>query len=283
MERVRLSRGVFTLAPERRGARARKPQNSTTIWRRRRRSATTTANASPSSASASYSDEDLERIIRYNEEMQRKMGWDKFDPFKYNPERGLFFHEVAPSLLCGTQPRSPYEVAALQEEHGVTHIVCLQQDQDAEHWGVDLRSVIREAEKRGVSHARAAARDFDPHSLRKVLPAAVRAIDQGMTTSSSSSPSRVYVHCTAGLGRAPAACIAWLKWFGGLDLQTAAKQVTSIRPCGPKTDAVRGATYDLAHVPGVTPAFESLPIHAFSDISAEERKVVQEKVRSWGG
>lgn len=213
------------------------------------------------------------------------MGWDRYDPFRYSPERGIYLHEVAPSLLCGTQPRSADDVAALQGEHGVTHIVCLQQDADAEHWGVDLRSVIREAERRGMSHARAAARDFDPHSLRKTLPAAVRAIDEGLSssTNNSSNPSRVYVHCTAGLGRAPAACIAWLKWFGGLDLQSAARQVTSIRPCGPKTDAVRGATYDLAHVPGVTPAFESLPSHAFSDISAEERRIVQEKVRSWEG
>lgn len=25
---------------------------------------------------------------------------------------------------------------------------------------------------------------------------------------------RVYVHCTAGLGRAPAVCIAYVHWFG---------------------------------------------------------------------
>lgn len=261
---------------------------------RRRRSATSTTIAS-SSASASYSDEDLERVIRYNDEMHKRMGWDSsafsLDPFQYHPERGLYLHEVAPALLCGTQPRSPSDVAALHELHGVEHIVCLQRDEDAEHWGVDLRSVAREAERRGVSHARAAARDFDPQSLRKALPAAVRAIDEGLTAaaaansndnSSDRPPRRVYVHCTAGLGRAPAACIAWLKWFGGLDLASAARQVTSIRPCGPKTDAVRGASYDLAHVPGVTPAFEALPGHAFSDLSAEERRVVREKVRSWG-
>ena len=29
---------------------------------------------------------------------------------------------------------------------------------------------------------------------------------------------QVYVHCTAGLGRAPAACIAWMYWFGDRQL-----------------------------------------------------------------
>lgn len=235
------------------------------------------------------------------------MGWraSGLDPFQYHPERGLYLHEVAPGLLCGTQPRCSEELEVLQREHGVTHIVCLQRDEDAAHWGVDLRGVAREAEKRGIRHARAEARDFDPQSLRKALPAAVRLIDEGLSSSSPSSPAspacsssspsqsqaqstnsknRVYVHCTAGLGRAPAACIAWLKWFGGLDLDSAIRQVTAIRPCGSKRDAVRGASFDLAHVPGLTPPFEHLPDHAFGDLSVEERKRVQERVRGgWGG
>ena len=211
------------------------------------------------------------------------MGWraSGLDPFQYHPERGLYLHEVAPSLLCGTQPRDLREVGVLAEEHGVTHIVCLQRDEDAAHWGVDLQGVAREAERRGIRHRRAEARDFDPHSLRKALPAAVRLIDEGL---SARSPSRVYVHCTAGLGRAPAACIAWLKWFGGLDLEAATRQVTAIRPCGPRRDAVRGATFDLARVPGVTPPFEQLPEHAFSDLSVKEGQLVQERVRGgWVG
>ena len=34
---------------------------------------------------------------------------------------------------------------------------------------------------------------------------------------------RVYVHCTAGLGRAPAVCIAYLYWWCGMDLDDAYK------------------------------------------------------------
>ena len=51
--------------------------------------------------------------------------------------------------------------------------------------------------------------DFDPHSLRHVLPQAGRTIQQAL----QQQQGRVYVHCTAGLGRAPAACIAHAFWF----------------------------------------------------------------------
>ena len=51
--------------------------------------------------------------------------------------------------------------------------------------------------------------DFDPHSLRHVLPQAGRVIQAAL----QQHAGRVYVHCTAGLGRAPAACIAHRFWF----------------------------------------------------------------------
>lgn len=55
--------------------------------------------------------------------------------------------------------------------------------------------------------------DFDGESLRRTLPRIVVAIEGAL-----SAGGRVYVHCTAGLGRAPAACIAWRYWFDGLQL-----------------------------------------------------------------
>ena len=43
----------------------------------------------------------------------------------------------------------------------------------------------------------------------------------------------VYVHCTAGLGRAPAVGIAALYWFTDMQLEEAYSYLTGIRPCGP--------------------------------------------------
>lgn len=58
------------------------------------------------------------------------------------------------------------------------------------------------------------ARDFDPESLRSILPEAVSLLEWAI----EEGKGRVYVHCTAGLGRAPAAAIAYMFWFQGMDV-----------------------------------------------------------------
>lgn len=57
--------------------------------------------------------------------------------------------------------------------------------------------------------------DFDPHSLRNFLPRMVAVIEHNV-----SEGRTVYVHCTAGLGRAPASAIAYLFWFHDMDVSS---------------------------------------------------------------
>jgi hypothetical protein len=88
----------------------------------------------------------------------------------------------------------------------------------------------------------------------------------------------VYVHCTAGLGRAPAVCIAWLYWYGPhLSLDSAYQHLTSIRPCGPNRDAVRGATYDiLDHRPFGD--FFGLPDGAWAHMNEQDKATLQQRL-----
>jgi Dual specificity phosphatase, catalytic domain len=117
--------------------------------------------------------------------------------------------------------------------------------------------------------------DFDRDSLRATLPKTVghiaRSLLNGKTT---------FVHCTAGLGRAPASCIAYLYWFHDYNLYEAYDCVTSIRPCGPNRDAIRGATFDICTQ---RPAheFAGLPPDAFHDMSVQERQTLRERVLVW--
>ncbi|GMP92720.1 hypothetical protein CsSME_00042823 [Camellia sinensis var. sinensis] len=116
------------------------------------------------------------------------------------------------------------------------------------------------------------ARDFDPDSLRSGLPKAVLSLEWAI----SEGKGKVYVHCTAGLGRAPAVAIAYMFWFCDIDLNTAYNRLTSKRPCGPNKSAIRGATYDLAENDPWKEPFENLPGHAFEGISNWERKLGKE-------
>ena len=54
------------------------------------------------------------------------MTWDHVNPYEYHPERGLYFHEVQPNLLCGSQPQRPSDIEQLRSQEGVTNIVNLQ-------------------------------------------------------------------------------------------------------------------------------------------------------------
>ena len=74
--------------------------------------------------------------------------------------------------------------------------------------------------------------DFDPHSLRKVLPQAGRTIQQALQRA-----GRVYVHCTAGLGRAPAACIAHRFWFSDQQLEQVCSRLPRCRQLRPECRA----------------------------------------------
>lgn len=58
------------------------------------------------------------------------------------------------------------------------------------------------------------AKDFDPDSVRNSLPKAVSLLEWA----ASENRGKVYVHCTAGLGRAPAVAIAYLFWFCNMDV-----------------------------------------------------------------
>uniref|UniRef100_A0A061S536 Phosphoglucan phosphatase chloroplastic-like n=1 Tax=Tetraselmis sp. GSL018 TaxID=582737 RepID=A0A061S536_9CHLO len=214
------------------------------------------------------------KSTEYNTAMKDQMGWDHISPFEYYYDRGLYYHEVEPGVLCGSQPRNTSDAEYLASAERVTTILNLQQDRDLEYWGVDIHSIARRCEELGVELCRVPARDFDGDSLRNVLPRAVRALEEALRP----PDARVYVHCTAGLGRSPGVCIAHMFWFGGLgSLDEAYEALTSIRPCGPKREAIRGATFDL--LSGRQPGeFADLSPLQYASLSEEERHVLRYNV-----
>ncbi|KAK3004493.1 hypothetical protein RJ639_018756 [Escallonia herrerae] len=192
---------------------------------------------------------------------------------------GMNYTLILDNLIVGSQPQKAEDIDHLKEEVNVAYILNLQQDGDIEYWGVDLKSIIERCQRRQIRHMRRPARDFDPDSLRSGLPKAVSSVEWAILE----GKGRVYIHCTAGLGRAPAVAIAYMFWFCDMDLNTAYNTLTLKRPCGPNRKAIRGATYDLAKNDPWKEPLENLPEHAFEDIADWERKLIQDRVRSLRG
>lgn len=203
--------------------------------------------------------------------MQRQMR----NPYEYHHDLGVYYTRILDNLIVGSQPQTENDIDRLYKDEGVRAILNLQQDTDIEYWDVDLRAITKRCNELGIQYMRAPARDFDPSSLRTELPRAVCSLDWAI-----SQGKTVYVHCTAGLGRAPAVAIAYLFWFNGMNLDGAYNFLTSKRPCGPKKEAIRGATYDLAKNDTGKEPFEELPEHAFADVAPWERQLIQERIRS---
>jgi len=182
----------------------------------------------------------------YTDEMQKRMGGS----LTYNHEDGMNFDYILPDLIVGSCPQSAFDVDRLVEE-GVGAIFCLQEDHDAQYFGFEIEDIQLRCEERGdIVHVRCPVRDFDPFNLRLKLPTAVAKLHAAQRLAGGKS---VYVHCTAGLGRAPGAALAYMFWMRGFDLTEAYNLLMEKRPCHPKLEAIRAATCDILFESSRTP------------------------------
>ncbi|KAL5569495.1 hypothetical protein UlMin_026070 [Ulmus minor] len=115
------------------------------------------------------------------------------------------------------------------------------------YFGVDIGAIQYYAKTfDDIEHLRAEIRDFDAHDLRLRQPAVLSKLYKAVNRNGGVT----YVHCTAGLGRAPAVALAYMFWVQGYKLNEAHKLLQSKRPSFPKVDAIKSATADI--LTGVT-------------------------------
>ena len=181
-------------------------------------------------------DEDLSES--YTNVMQERMG----APLVYRHEDGMNYTRILDDLIVGSCLQTEDDVDTLVGE-GVSTVMCLQENSDMEYFSLDIDPVRARCSSVGtVDHVRHAIRDFDPYSLRRRLPGAVALCAQN---AAKQGHGTLYVHCTAGLGRAPATALAYMWWFKGIPLDEAYDHLTSLRPCKPRVESIKEAALDL--------------------------------------
>ncbi|XP_020685709.1 phosphoglucan phosphatase DSP4, amyloplastic [Dendrobium catenatum] len=173
----------------------------------------------------------------YSSNMTQAMG----AVLTYRHELGMNYNFIRPDLIVGSCLQTPSDVDKLIKI-GVRTIFCLQQNSDLEYFGVDIQAIEDYAEKcENIEHVRAEIRDFDAFDLRMRLPAVVSKLNKAINRNGGVA----YVHCTAGLGRAPTVALAYMYWVLGYKLSEAHKFLQSRRACCPKLEAIRSATADV--------------------------------------
>jgi protein-tyrosine phosphatase len=146
------------------------------------------------------------------------------------------FDDVPPNMIIGPYPQNAADVDSLADG-GATAVFNVQTDEDFVHRGIKWPILAARYADRNILVVRFPIRDFDPSSLcDRIHDAAHQVhnlIEQGHT---------VYIHCTAGMGRAPAVAVAYLCWVRGYSLEDAVAHVKKHRPVAvPNVNVLRRA------------------------------------------
>lgn len=215
------------------------PLNLTMVRGGSRRSNTvkTASGASTSSAESGAVEAGTEKSDTYSTNMTQAMG----AVLTYRHELGMNYNFIRPDLIVGSCLQSPLDVDKLRNI-GVKTVFCLQQDPDLEYFGVDICAIQEYClQCKDIEHCRAEIRDFDAFDLRLRLPAVISKLHKLVNHNGGVT----YIHCTAGLGRAPAVTLAYMFWILGYSLNEGHQLLQSKRACFPKLEAIKLATADI--------------------------------------
>lgn len=135
---------------------------------------------------------------------------------------------VVPELLIGEYP-TPQDAEWLHTAHGVTAVLSLQDEADLASKGLVLAEVESAYQTCGIHFRHVPIADCDMQALRRGLDGLVTVLGRLIDVEGA----RVYLHCNAGLNRAPTVAIAYLHVHRGLSLPAARDLVRSRRHCAP--------------------------------------------------
>ena len=136
---------------------------------------------------------------------------------------------------------APADLERIGSQTGVSAVLSVQHDSCLAYWDIDYEQMRAHGETLGLHMARSPMRDFDIPDQRRNLPNAVAALARLQARG-----HRTYVHCTAGLGRAPLTVLSYLVWIEHRSPEEASALVHGGRPGAvPAWEAHRGCRQDL--------------------------------------
>jgi hypothetical protein len=136
---------------------------------------------------------------------------------------------------------APDDLERIMQRTGASAVLSLQHDECLTRFDIDYSVMRREGERLGLSMARCPIRDFDPRDTQARLPQAVRCL-AGLQAKGHNT----YVHCTAGISRAPLTVFGYLTLVAGLSEEWARELVVVGRPESiPYWEAYEEARADL--------------------------------------
>jgi len=151
------------------------------------------------------------------------------------------FGPIEANIYIGNAPQTAVDVARL-DQMSVTAVLSLQSDQDFKNYRIDIDKLQGAYNANDIVLQRFPIIDFDEQDLGKNLAQPVHALHRLFE-----SKHRIYVHCNAGVCRAPATVLAYLCHYRGMDIRQGLAFIRENRPqANPYISAVLKALQELA-------------------------------------
>lgn len=156
------------------------------------------------------------------------------------PGETLTYAQLLPNLFIGSHPRTVEDIERLRREAGITAVLNIHTDEDMRSVNLDFPPLEAHYKTRTVILRRTPMVE-EQIELRAKLCTAIQALSELLAEGHI-----VYLHCTAGIGRAPTVAIGYLHNCLGWDWDDAVTHVKLRRECAPHLEALRLALADQA-------------------------------------
>lgn len=137
----------------------------------------------------------------------------------------LNWGQITDHIVIGTCPMEPDDLRRIHDEAGAAGVLSLQHDDCLAYWGINYKVMCRAGTSLGLVMQRRPIRDFDMADVRRCLPGAILMLANMLVQG-----HRIYVHCTAGMGRAPVVVLGYLTLVAGYSLDEATRFLLEGRP-----------------------------------------------------
>lgn len=156
------------------------------------------------------------------------------------PGETLTYAQILPRLFIGSHPRTIDDIERLRREAGITAVLNIHTDDDMRSVDLDFPPLEAHYKICAVILRRAPMVE-EQIELRAKLYQCIQALNELLAAGQT-----VYLHCTAGIGRAPTVAIGYLHTCLGWELDEAVEHVKQLRQCAPHVEALRLALGDQA-------------------------------------
>ncbi len=151
------------------------------------------------------------------------------------------FSRIETDIFIGSTPQTETDVTRLKQMK-VSAVLSLQSDSDLKTHHIDWKKLQSVYQYNDITVQRFQIIDFDEVDLANKLTSPIKALNSFL-----SAGHRVYVHCNAGICRAPATVLGYLCHYRGTTMEDGLAYIRENRPqAHPYLNAVSKALAQLA-------------------------------------